>query len=339
MPTFGKLMKNRRVKLLLSATALGLCIAFAGAGQASASTPASQLLATYQPVTRFDPQERFLPTSVQSFVADATLEELTQAGWVVVDPAPEPGDLPGPGTGIWRLNQEPCSPTLPLGGLDCYAAAWSEGHGAPVVYGHVAHEGDETVLQYWYFYYADVYSYLYPPADFLWQAHEGDWEVVNVVLSGDEQPLEVGYSEHCTGTTRAWDATERVDGTHPVDYVAVGSHSNELTPGTHPIATQCIPKPVLDLLAQLHLPPPQDVAGGTGAAAGPPGTEGAVSPIRKIDDDNPSWVAFPGFWGELQYFHAPPPVGTVALGTSPVGPAYHAIWADPLGTLSTWPPG
>jgi len=326
------------LKLLLTTMALAAFVA-AGAGRASAASPASRLLATYQPVTRFDPKERFLPTSVQSFIADATLERLTQTGWQVVNPDPEPGDLPGPGTGIWRLNEQPCSPTLPLGGLDCYAAAWSEGHGAPVVYGRVANEGGEIVLQYWYFYYDDVYSYLYPPADFLSQAHEGDWEVVNVVLSGDEEPLEVGYSEHCTGTTRAWGSTTRVDGTHPVVYVAAGSHSNWLTAGTHPIATDCIPKAVLDFLAFLKLPPPQDVAGGTGLAAGPPGTEGAVSPIRKIDDEHPSWVSFPGFWGELQYFHAPPPVGTMASGTSPVGPAYHAVWADPLGTLATWQPG
>jgi len=329
------------LKLLLTGMALAVFVA-AGPGPASADTPASRLLATYQPVTRFDPQERFLPTSVQSFIADATLERLTQTGWVIADPSPEPGDLPGPGTGVWRLNEQPCSPTLPLGGLDCYAATWSEGHGAPVVYGRVAYEGNEIVLQYWYFYYDDVYSYLYPPADFLGQAHEGDWEVVNVVLSADEEPVFVGYSDHCTGTTRAWDAMkpEPLDGTHPIVYVAAGSHANELTAGTHPIPVQCIPGLVIGLLQQLHLPLPQDVASGTGAAAGPPTTEGRVSPIRQIDDDHPSWVSFPGFWGELEYFHAPPPVGTVTFGTSsPVGPAYHAIWADPLGTLATWQPG
>jgi len=325
--------------LLLSVTALAVLVVAAGAGRASADTPASRLLATHQPVMRFDPQERFLPTSVQSFIADATLERLTQAGWVVADSAPEPGDLPGPGTGVWRLNEQPCSPTLPLGGLDCYAAAWNEEHGAPVVYGRVVHQGDSTVLQYWYFYYDDVYSYLYPPADFLWQAHEGDWEVVNVVLSADDEPDFVGYSEHCTGTTWAWDAIKPVDGTHPVVYVAAGSHSNWLAPGTHPIPEGCIPKPVFGVLQQLLLPLPQDVATGAGESAGPPGTRGAVSPIDKIDDGHPSWVSFPGFWGESQYFHAPAPVGTVALGTSPVGPAYHAIWADPLGTMATWSVG
>src|SRR5262245_28312390 len=105
---------SRHIKmLLLLATAIAATLAVFGAGAASAGTSDGRLLATFQPVTRFDPQERFLPTSVQSFIADASLEQLTPAGWVVADPDPEPGNLPallGPGTGAWRLDQETCSP-------------------------------------------------------------------------------------------------------------------------------------------------------------------------------------------------------------------------------------
>jgi hypothetical protein len=104
----------------------------------------------------------------------------------------------------------------------CYAA----GGGGPAVYGRVAHEAGRVVLQYWYFDYDDVYSYAYPPSDFIWQAHEGDWEVVNIVLAGDEQPISVGYSEHCLGARRAWDTVPRFDDTHPLVHVAVGSHAN-----------------------------------------------------------------------------------------------------------------
>jgi hypothetical protein len=62
-------------------------------------------------------------------------------------------------------------------------------------------------------------------------------------------------------------------------------------------------------------------------------------PVQQIGDDGPGWVQFPGFWGEAQYFHAPAPIGTVPFGTAPVGPAFHAEWTDPLGTLATWPTG
>ncbi len=319
-----------------------LCAAIAlaclmGAGSAAAEIPESRLLATYQPVTVFDPAEPFRPTTAQSFITDAVLERLTASEWLLVKRNPGPGNLPVAGTGVWRLNQEPCSPTLPLGGLACYVTAWTKGHGAPVVYGRVARLEDRMVLQYWYFYYDNTYSYTYPPSDLLWQAHEGDWEVVNVVLTATEAPLYVGYSQHCTGARRSWAVTPRAAETHPIVYVAIGSHANEFSPGVHPIPIQCIPTAAIALLRQLRLPLPHDVAG-VGDVAGPPGTGGDVSPIRKIDDSHPSWVAFPGFWGELQYFHAAP-VGTVPLGASPVGPAYHGVWRDPLGALATWPEG
>jgi hypothetical protein len=61
--------------------------------------------------------------------------------------------------------------------------------------------------------------------------------------------------------------------------------------------------------------------------------------VLRIDSETPPWIAFDGFWGELQYFHAPAPVGTVPFGTSPRGPAYQGLWSNPLGTLATWPVG
>jgi hypothetical protein len=61
--------------------------------------------------------------------------------------------------------------------------------------------------------------------------------------------------------------------------------------------------------------------------------------IRRIWPHQPHWIGFPGTFGEAQYFHGPAPIGTVALGASPVGPAFHALWADPLGTIAAWPAG
>jgi len=305
----------------------------------SAATPRARLLATYQPVTQFDPQERFLPTSVQSFVADSDLERLVAPGTgEIVNPDPEPGELPGPGTGDWRLNQDSCTPAAALGGLECYAAAWGEGSGGTTVYGRVVRQEDRIVLQYWYFYYDDVYSYRYPPSDFIWQAHEGDWEVVNVVLSEDEEPQFVGYSQHCRGQRRSW-ATTPLLGTHPVVHVAAGSHANYFSTGAHPIQIACIPPPALAFFQASGLPLPVDRSFDGGDVAGPREAGGIFTHVREIEDDHPSWVAFQGFWGELQYFHAPAPIGTVVFGTSPQGPAYHAVWIDPLGTLAGWPVG
>lgn len=299
------------------------------------ATSDQSLLAIYQPVTVFDPLEQFEPTWVQAFVHDADLEQLQSGAWVLVNDSPDLDELPGPGTGVWRLNQDSCTPAMPLGGLACYAA--DEGGGQSTVYGRVAHLYGAIVLQYWYFYYDDVYSYTYPPSDVLWQAHEGDWEVVNVVLAADETPLYVGYSQHCLGERRDWGLTPRLD-THPIVHVAIGSHSNEFAAGTNPINQECIPKPVIDYLIAHGLPLPVDYAG-DGDVAGPQEAGGIVTRIRQLADDPPTWLAFPGFWGELQYFHAPPPIGTFASGTSPQGPEQHAVWSDPLGTLAGWPTG
>lgn len=323
-------------KAFLPLLAVSLVLAAAAATGTGAATPDALLLATYQPVLRLDAQERFQPVKVQSFVTDAALEQQVSGGWSVAESNAAPGNLPS--TGTWRLDQSGCTPSAPIGGLDCYAAASSTGGGGPTLYGRVVHEDGDTVLQYWAFYYDDVYSYTYPASDFIWQAHEGDWEVVSVVLGADEQPLYVGYSQHCLGQRRAWEDTSRVDATHPVVHVAVGSHANYFTEGTHSIPVVCIPPAAVAILQRNHLPLPVDYAFDDGAVVGPPRSGGEVMPIEQISDGT-GWAQFSGTWGEAQYFHAPAPIGTVALGTSPVGPAFHPEWKDPLGTLATWPSG
>jgi len=308
------------------------------AGNATGASSA-RLLAKYQPVTYFAPGEAFRPTTVQSFVTDSTLERFVQQArtWVPIDPAPTVESLPTAGAG-WRLNQRTCTPADGVPGAVCYAAAWS-GHEAPgTVYGRVVRLASRTVLQYWFFYYDDFYPYNPLVPDFIWQAHEGDWEVVNVVLSrADDEPLEVGYSQHCLGRTRAWSETRRWRGHHPVVFVALGSHANYFSPGTHQFDQRCIPSQALAVLAQLGLPLPDDHAS-AGALAGPPSLEAEEIEIETISDGSPTWVSFPGTWGEFQYFHAPL-VGTALFGFSPVGPAQHDVWVYPLGTLAGWTPG
>src|SRR5215207_5498672 len=116
--------------LLRVAAAAGAAIAaLAIAGPAAAGGSDSQLLRDYQPVTVFDRDERLRPAKVNSFIRDSVLERFDGASWVVVDADPEPESLPGPGTGIWRLNQGSCSPASFLAGLDCYSAAATHADG------------------------------------------------------------------------------------------------------------------------------------------------------------------------------------------------------------------
>lgn len=322
---------------VVGVTGLLALVALVATANARPAIPDSGLLKTYQPVMQFDPLEQFMPTKIESFVRDSSLEQQTSPGtWDVVRNHVGPGDLPD--SGGFRLNQRDCTPGAAIGGLGCYAAAASEGEHHPTIYGHVIHKNGQTILEYWFFYYDDVYSYTYPASDLFWQAHEGDWEEAVVVLSADNEPVSVGYSQHCLGQTRDWASTPRLDETHPIVHVAFGSHANYFSAGTHAINTACIPAAALAVLRARGLPLPVDYAF-AGPTAGPPGSGGLEMHVKRIGDDAPEWLQFPGTWGEAQYFHAPAPIGTVVLGSSPVGPAFHSTWDDPLGTLASWPAG
>jgi hypothetical protein len=334
---------SRAVGIWLALVAVA-AVALVRVGDAHAQSD-GQLLATFQPVTHAAPGEPFATSGVGVLVRDAVLQtRAPSGGFVVADASPTADTLPVADTALcqsagltpcWRLNQQPCSPLQELGGLACYSAAFSADDASNVVYGRVAHAGNKTVLQYWQFYYDDVYSYTQPPSDFIWQAHEGDWEVVNVVLSRALRPLFVGYSQHCTGARQAWADVPR-SGKHPVVYVAWGSHANYFGPGTHPIDTSCIPADAIALLQANGLPLPVDYTG-PGAIAGPPNAGGTTTAIRHVGEDDPSWIRYPGAWGELETLHAPAPIGTVVVGLGPVGPAFHAVWQHPLSTMAAWP--
>src|SRR3972149_9627526 len=65
--------------------------------------------------------------------------------------------------------------------------------------------------------------------------HEGDWEMTAVYLKNDE-PYAVLFSQHGAGNIEKWEtARKTVDKqgnvtTHPVVYVALGSHANYRKP-------------------------------------------------------------------------------------------------------------
>jgi hypothetical protein len=318
----------------LSVLAIALLASLAAAGPAQASGGVAKLLTKFQPVLVFHPGEELRPTTVESFVRDSNLEAATSpTTWVVVNPSPTADALPATTPPVWRLNQRACFAGAPLGDLPCYVAGAADEPGV-TVFARLVRDDQRIVLQYWLFYYDNLYRYPFLPLGTVWQSHEGDWEVVNVVLSSAKRPLSVGLSQHCSGESRPWSETGRLDG-HPIAYVALGSHANYFEPGLHPFDRACLPAQVIAFFEQAGLPLPADVAA-VGPAAGRKRLGLEPAELEPVDDGSPSWVAFPGFWGELQYFNAPPPVGTQIFGTSPVGPAFHAVWQDPLGTLGSW---
>lgn len=81
-------------------------------------------------------------------------------------------------------------------------------------YAWIVRKDDLTAIEYWL---------AYPYND--WRStHEGDWEVVMVFLR-DGAPIACAYSAHHGGFRLPWELVE-TDGTHPIAYVANGSHAN-----------------------------------------------------------------------------------------------------------------
>jgi hypothetical protein len=236
--------------------------------------------------------------------------------------------LPKRGDG-WRLNHRSCSPAVGLAAVSCYAGGPQS---APVVYGRYDKVDGTIVLQYWYLYEYNFWSLQYPAGDLVWQAHEGDWEVVTIVLDEERQPVEAGYSQHCGGERRGWATVPKASGSdHPLVYAGTGSHANLFAPGPHPIDLACYP-PQAQAFFRVFGVTPLDV-NVPGRMLGPETT--AIEVVHQ----EPLWLWFPGTWGETQYVHAPAPLGTLPFGTSPVGPRYQDEWIDPVGTIAGYRAG
>jgi hypothetical protein len=349
--------RSRRVTRLagLSTIVAALVVALLAPASAQAAPGNDQaLLRTYQPVLVFHPQEQFRPTKVQGFVADAQLERFVGTDpatqlvdddyWTVVDPDPEPGELPPPALGVFhRLNHAACIASAPLAGVSCYAAAAAEGGGGNAVYGRVVRTPTRIVLQYWLFYVHNPLILPPTPVGLFWQSHEGDWEVVNVVLNASGAPVEAAYSQHCTGERKQWADVEK-RGTHPVAYVALGSHANFFAPGSGALGAvplTCVPAAVQAIAAGLPFPLPlvDQVLGG-GSELGPPGRGYEPATIHRIEGT--AWSVFGGRWGESEYFYTPialPPLVpqpmAVPFGLAPLSPALQRNWD--VATILAWP--
>lgn len=76
----------------------------------------------------------------------------------------------------------------------------------------------QVVIQYWFFYYDQPYL----------TNHEGDWEMIQIMLGANNIPLFVGYSQHYRGSWRTWANIQR-EGDHPVIYASQDGHASHFT--------------------------------------------------------------------------------------------------------------
>src|SRR5207253_9523447 len=110
-------------------------------------------------------------------------------------------------------------------------------------------------------------------------------------LDSEQNTVEAAYSQHCAGERRSWANVQKV-GTHPVVYVATGSHANLFAPGLHPISLSCYPPPIQAILQQNNVTP-FDFVLVPGRTLGPGSTA-----IERVNENSPRCLRFPGTWGE-----------------------------------------
>jgi Vacuolar protein sorting-associated protein 62 len=173
-----------------------------------------------------------------------------------------------------------------------------------VLYGRVHHDGDETYLQYWLFYYfngaIELSAGLGP--------HVGDWELVQIRLrkGGVPDGVTFAYHEHA-GHCDLDGAMDTLlnDYGHvvPVVYVASNSHASYPSPGEYDVRATANDEARGDSTELPELDP--QIAT----------TFSGSSPADAL----PTWLRWPGRWGETDD----------TFGESPEGPAHQESWEDP----------
>lgn len=171
------------------------------------------------------------------------------------------------------------------------------------------------------------YFFFYPYNDFEGDRHEGDWEMIQILLDeSTRQPLpepnySITYSQHNGGKTRTWSdpAVQKVNDTHPIVYVAEGSHASYFKQGEPTI--NCFTEwmdPVLALTPySLYLE-----------------FEGlSKEPYELIAISNATpWVHWNGRWGEIDGgTWVLDPATLINFTSGPQGPGKKDKWNNPIG--------
>jgi len=179
------------------------------------------LLERYAPVLYFHPEEQFYPWGIESMLYTSDLKDENGR---IVSSTPCTGDLTTYNSSGYYLDMRNAAPYEDVPDN----SRWK---GYPYrVYGRQVeknYEGkDYIVLQYWLF---------YPFNDFTLDDHEGDWEMIQVLLDKVTQKEEaVCCSHHHEGNRQSWDPEMTISETHPKVFVAKGGHGNWFTSGRHP---------------------------------------------------------------------------------------------------------
>lgn len=201
---------SRVALVALSLTLLVLVSPIFSVGAYTSPAAASDLVAQYAPVLKFNKAENFYPVSVDYAISRSSLRVMTLDGSQLVSSSVDSAALAGYSSESYYLDNT-------VGDFSEILSNYQQAKSGLgyTVYARMAQMNTYTVVQYWFFY---AYN------DAAMNQHEGDWECVTILFSGNT-PVYAAYSQHESGQRAAWSDVE-LEGTHPVVYVAKGSHAN-----------------------------------------------------------------------------------------------------------------
>ena len=162
------------------------------------------------------------------------------------------------------------------------------------VYYRIFEKSGNEVIQFWMFYAFN---------DGELNKHEGDWEMVQIVIPNSGSKW-VSFSQHHSGQKADWNQIDK-DGNNINVYVARGSHANYLK----------------SFSGKLGIGMGSDYVGANGKVL----KNGDYNLVELSDQD---WLNYSGHWGEINS------VEDIALGAAgPFGPKYRqsgSMWDSPL---------
>jgi hypothetical protein len=263
-------------------------------------TDAKILLERHKPRLAYDSMEAYFAGSAAIWT-DFRFTQLRRAGGAVLAQAPQLSlAFLGPhayGDGRPVLADDAIGETT-RDYAEHAAAAHADVRYRNRIHGHARHDDQGRLwLQYWCFYYYNDFQLAGPLLS--GGKHEGDWELVQILLGADEKPVQAVYAQHKAGETKPWSAVRKAPSSAdtPLVFVARGSHAAYFTPGSHWTGVWF------------------DNADGKGPKIDPA--------LVVLGDDQPGWALWPGWWGDTKATSSP------IDANSPRGPAGHPSWHNP----------
>jgi len=170
-----------------------------------------ELASLYLPRLQFKAGEKFYPVDITYHLTNSILKQRTGETVTTADSAPTISDISDKGEDYFLDNK--------LGSLNEISADYEQKRASLgyTIYSQVKPDSPYIVVQYWFF-----YAYNDAPIN----EHEGDWEMIMILLDNAENPVFAVFSQHLQGQRAAWADVEKTDTTHPTVYVARGSHAN-----------------------------------------------------------------------------------------------------------------